>query len=142
MGAGPGSALHPDALSYARVRAFGLPFGMLCSAMEGIFRGRGDTCATHPGRRRLAAARLAGWSREGGGGGGVVESALRVGVGRGSLTSGGVEPATFGKRVEGRACSTTRCLKLRPWTHSGVTVGSALRIPWSTVIAVVALSRS
>jgi hypothetical protein len=49
MGAGPGSALHPAALSYARVRAFGLPFGMMCSAMEGIFRGRGDTCATAPG---------------------------------------------------------------------------------------------
>jgi len=45
MGAGPTSPLYPPALAYARIRAFGLPFSMLCSAMEGVFRGRGDTRA-------------------------------------------------------------------------------------------------
>lgn len=34
-----------QALVYARVRAFGLPSMLLLSAMEGIFRGRGDTSA-------------------------------------------------------------------------------------------------
>jgi hypothetical protein len=63
MGAGPGTALYPAALTYARVRAFGMPFGMLCSAMEGIFRGRGDTCAAaRRGTHAPAAARLADFS--------------------------------------------------------------------------------
>ncbi len=53
MGAGPTSPLHAEALLYARVRALGLPFALLCSTMEGIFRGIGDT------RSPLRAATLA-----------------------------------------------------------------------------------
>ena len=43
MGAHRGSPLFADALAYARVRALGLPFSLGCSAMEGAFRGLGNT---------------------------------------------------------------------------------------------------
>ena len=39
MGCPVGSPLHPDALAYARTRAFGLPAALAISASEGIFRG-------------------------------------------------------------------------------------------------------
>ena len=39
MGCPVGSPLHPDALAYARTRAFALPAALALSASEGIFRG-------------------------------------------------------------------------------------------------------
>ena len=39
MGCPVGSPLHPDALAYARTRAFALPAALALSASEGVFRG-------------------------------------------------------------------------------------------------------
>ena len=50
MGAHRGSPLFADALAYARVRALGLPFSLGCSAMEGAFRGLGNTRVALPRR--------------------------------------------------------------------------------------------
>ena len=43
MGAGAGSTMRPTALSYLRVRAFGMPAATMWLVANGIFRGLGDT---------------------------------------------------------------------------------------------------
>ena len=43
MGCPVGSPLHADALAYVRARAVALPCALAISALEGIFRGFGDT---------------------------------------------------------------------------------------------------
>lgn len=43
LGVGAGSEMLPHAIAYLRVRAFGAPIGSLLLALNGIYRGLGDT---------------------------------------------------------------------------------------------------